>query len=445
MKPLRICLVSKEYPPEGKGGIGTYTRFLAHGLAQKEHDVTVLTAAKGNSRSAFPDENSAHARPIQAGDGKSLNARLNTAEDPSALTVFRVENSRFSLPEFAKRRPRGLWDELERSKAVDRAIQCLERTVGPFDVIEIPNSGPEAFFYSLHPRAAFVIRLSTPMSLTNHLKDRPSKKLGFRLHCLFEKHTVRRADAYIAHSSFIAVHCASLYRIPFDEIRVIPLGTPLAPLLPPQKKMSARAVRILYVGRLQKRKGIQLLLQAIQIVAEKMPNVEFLIAGLDAGDAPRLPGAPAHERQKTTYKRYFASIATQRAQDATTFLGHVEEKELAQLYSGCDILVAPSLFESFGLMYAEAMAHAKPVVAFHTGAAPEVVAHNETGLLVEPNNVTELARALIELAGDPQRRRDMGLKGYQRIRAEFSVERMVSATEAQYRQVIEQRNRARIQ
>ncbi len=443
MKPLRICLVSKEYPPEGKGGIGTYTRLLAHGLAQREHNVTVLTAAKGNNRSAFPHENSARTLPEQAGGGKSLNAPLITAQDPSALTVFRVENNRFPLPEFAKRRPRGLWDELERSKAVDRAIQCLERTSGPFDVIEMPNTGPEAFFYSLHPRAAFVIRLSTPMSLTNHLKDRPSKKLGFRLHCLFETHTVRRADAYIAHSSFIALQCARLYGIPFDGIRVIPLGTPLAPLLPPQKKKkSARAVRILYVGRLQKRKGIQLLLQAIQIVAEKMPNVEFQIAGLDAGDAPRLPGAPVRDTTRATYKRYFASIATQQAQDATIFLGHVEEKDLARLYSGCDILVAPSLFESFGLMYAEAMAHAKPVVAFHTGAAPEVVAHNQTGLLVEPNNVTELARALIELAGDPQRIRDMGLKGYQRIRAEFSVERMVSATEAHYRQVIEERNRA---
>ena len=444
MKPLRICLVSKEYPPEGKGGIGTYTRLLAHGLAQKEHDVTVLTAVKGNNGSAFNQENSAHALPEQASDVKSLNVPLMAAQDPSSLTVFRVENSRFPLPEFAKRRPRGLWDELERGKAVDRAIQCLERTAGPFDVIEMPNTGPEAFFYSLHPSAAFVIRLSTPMALTNHLKDRPSKRLGFRLHCLLEKQTVRRADAYIAHSSFIAVHCAGLYRIPFDGIRVVPLGTPLAPLLPPQKKKSARVVRILYVGRLQKRKGIQHLLLAIQIVAEKMPNVEFLIAGLDAGDAPSLPGAPAREKTKATYKRYFASIATQRAQDATIFLGHVEERDLAQLYSGCDILVAPSQFESFGLMYAEAMAHAKPVVAFHTGAAPEVVAHNETGLLVEPNNVSELARALIELAEDPQRRQDMGLKGYQRIRAEFSVERMVSATEAQYRQVIEERNRARV-
>ena len=109
---------------------------------------------------------------------------------------------------------------------------------------------------------------------------------------------------------------------------------------------------------------------------------------------------------------------------------------MVQLYADCDILVAPSLFESFGLMYAEAMAHAKPVVAFHTGAAPEVVVHNETGILVEPNNVTELANTLIDLAMSKELRQEMGRRGYQRVCSEFSVQRMVDATEAHYRQVI---------
>ena len=436
MKPLRICLVSKEYPPEGKGGIATYTRLLAHGLAATGNDVTVIAAYTGQGNDRLSNKDSGYFSPNNAAGSKIADPRLPSSPVLAPVSLYRVPNHRLPLPAFMKRRPRGLWDELERSLAVDKAIARLERTVGRLDVVEMPNSGPEAFFYSFHPRAPLVMRLSTPMALTNHLKFRPSTRLGFRLHCLLEALTARRADSYIAHSSFNAASCASQYRLPVTDMRVIHLGTAAPPHLPTKRIGDDNSVGVLYVGRLQSRKGIHLLLQAILLVAEKMPHVKFIIAGLDSGDAPRLPGAPPHGSQGRTYQDYFANIATPSALKATTFLGYVEEESLVQLYADCDILVAPSLFESFGLMYAEAMAHAKPVVAFHTGAAPEVVVHNETGILVEPNDVTELANALIDLAKSKELRQDLGRRGYQRVCTDFSVQRMVDATEAHYRQVI---------
>ena len=440
MKPLRICLVSKEYPPEGKGGIATYTRLLAHGLAATGNDVTVIAAYTGQGNDRLSNKDSGYFSPNNATDSKIADPRLPSSQEPAPVTLCRVPNHRLPLPAILKRRPRGLGDELERSRAVDKAIARLERTEGRFDVVEMPNSGPEAFFYSLHPRAPLVMRLSTPMALTNHLKFRPSTRLGFRLHCLLEALTARRADSYIAHSSFNAASCASQYRLPVTDMRVIHLGTAAPPHLPTKRIGDDNSVGVLYVGRLQSRKGIHLLLQAILLVAEKMPHVKFIIAGLDSGDAPRLPGAPPHGSQGRTYQDYFANIATPSALKATTFLGYVEEESLVQLYADCDILVAPSLFESFGLMYAEAMAYAKPVVAFHTGAAPEVVVHNETGILVEPNDVTELANALIDLAKSRELRQDLGRRGYQRVCTDFSVQRMVDATEAHYRQVIAARS-----
>ena len=436
MKPLRICLVSKEYPPEGKGGIATYTRLLAHGLAATGNDVTVIAAYTGQGNDRLSNKDSGYFSPNNAAGSKIADPRLPSSSELAPVSLYRVPNHRLPLPAFMKRRPRGLWDELERSLAVDKAIARLERTVGRLDVVEMPNSGPEAFFYSFHPRAPLVMRLSTPMALTNHLKFRPSTRLGFRLHCLLEALTARRADSYIAHSSFNADRCVSQYRLSSTDIGVIHLGTAEPPHLPTKRKKDDKSVRILYVGRLQRRKGIHLLLQAILLVAEKMPNVRFIIAGLDSGDAPRLTDAPPNRSQGATYQDYFANIATPSAFKATTFLGYVEEESLVQLYADCDILVAPSLFESFGLMYAEAMAHAKPVVAFHTGAAPEVVVHNETGILVEPNDVTELANALIDLAKSRELRQELGRRGYQRVCTDFSVQRMVDATEAHYRQVI---------
>ena len=144
-----------------------------------------------------------------------------------------------------------------------------------------------------------------------------------------------------------------------------------------------KLVTILYVGRLERRKGIDRLLQAIPQVVLNSPHCKFVIAGADTGDAPH----------GGSYQDYFDSFAPPAAREATTFLGHVEEGALSQLYADCDIFAAPSLSESFGLIYLEAMVHAKPVVAFHAGATPEIVAHNATGILVELGNITELANA----------------------------------------------------
>ena len=155
-------------------------------------------------------------------------------------------------------------------------------------------------------------------------------------------------------------------------------------------------------------------------------HCKFVIAGADTGDAP----------QGRSYQEYFASFATPTAREATTFLGYVEAAALAQLYADCDIFVAPSLSESFGLIYLEAMAHAKPVVAFHTGAVPEVVAHSKTGILVERGSTAELANALVNLAGDAEMRQEMGKRGYERLRTRFTAERMVEETVACYRQII---------
>ena len=203
-------------------------------------------------------------------------------------------------------------------------------------------------------------------------------------------------------------------------------GISVPPIPPSKRTTDDRAVTVLYVGRLERRKGIDCLLQAIPKVISRASHCKFVIAGADTGDAPH----------GTSYQEYFASFAAPTAREATTFLGYVEAAALAQLYADCDVFVAPSLSESFGLIYLAAMAHARPVVAFHTGAVPEVVAHSETGILVELGSTAELADALVRLAENVEMRQGMGMRGYQRVLTRFTAERMVEETVACYRQVI---------
>ena len=443
--PMRICLVSKEYPPAGTGGIANYVYDLAHGLAAAGQDVTVIAGAarednrrEREERKRLPD--GATSAPLTSG---GLPVRTS-GDNKNAVNLHRVHDHRFPLPAFTRRRGRAIRTLLERSWAVDRSIARLERKQGSFDIVEMSNWNAEGIIYSLHRRAPLVIRLSTPLALIDQLSDNPSTRLGYLLHCYLESFSARRADCIIAHSRYIANYCANLYRCPAAAMYVIPLGIK-APPAPPANSVAAvpsssglrrkstskadnGAVTILYVGRLESRKGIHHLLQAIPKVAARLPHSKFLIAGIDTGDGPH----------GMTYRDYLASYATPAVRRATTFLGYVGETALADTYASCDIFVAPSLSESFGLVYVEAMARAKPVVAFRTGAAPEVIADGKTGILVEPDNTDELANALIRLAQDVELRKEMGRRSYDRVQTSFSLQRMIDATVACYRRVIAQ-------
>ncbi len=426
MKPLRICLVSKEFPPEGQGGIATYSRLLAHGLAKAGHDVTVI---------AGPGETSASNHPT--GPRTQDRECEETIADPllpSEVKLSRVANRKFWLPAPVRRKGRGIWNTLERSFAVDRKIAALERTQGPFDVVEMPNWGAEGLCYCLHPRAPLVIRLSTPLAQVSRLKGERSTRLGLRLACFLEAIPAKRCARIIANSKFIANYCSDLYRAAASRPILIPQGIPVPTFPPPENLEAGKSVTILYVGRLEKRKGIDFLLQAIPKVICRLPHCKFIIVGDDTGDAP----------QGSSYREYFATFATPPAREATTFMGYVKAEALSQLYAGCDIFAAPSLSESFGLIYLEAMAHAKPVVAFHAGAVPEVVAHSDTGILVERDNITELANALVRLASDAKMRQAMGMRGYERVRSRFTAERMVEETVACYRQVIAESGKGQV-
>ena len=108
--------------------------------------------------------------------------------------------------------------------------------------------------------------------------------------------------------------------------------------------------------------------------------------------------------------------------DSVVFTGHVPQEQLAQCYAACDIFALPSDQEGFGIVYLEAMAHGKPVVASRAGGAPEVVVDAETGLLVEHGNRPALAAALADLLAHRERRQQLGEAGRRRLEENFTFE-----------------------
>jgi glycosyltransferase involved in cell wall biosynthesis len=164
-----------------------------------------------------------------------------------------------------------------------------------------------------------------------------------------------------------------------------------------------------FIGRLDRQKGLHHFLRMARIVAAEVPESRFLVVG--EGPPGPAPGPLL---------------------DAPSLRGRVVftggRRDVATLLELTDVLVVTARGEGFGRVITEAMAAAKPVVAFASGAVPELVVDGETGYLVEPGDVTTLSRRVASLLRDPDLRRDLGHRGKSRCEARFSVPRFVEET-----------------
>lgn len=165
-------------------------------------------------------------------------------------------------------------------------------------------------------------------------------------------------------------------------------------------------LRLLYVGRLRIRKGVEVLIHAVGgLIREGIP-VELRLAG--DGERLEILRNLIHELDLT---------------GKVTFLGRCSREQLAREFAWCDALVVPSTYEGMPLVILEAMAHGKPVVASAVSGIPEVVVDGETGWLVPPEDVRSLQEALADVARRPESAGTRGRAG--RVRLEiFRPERV---------------------
>jgi len=175
---------------------------------------------------------------------------------------------------------------------------------------------------------------------------------------------------------------------------------------------------VLFVGRLEKRKGVKYLLQAFAEVKKEMPEARLLIVGPPT-------------RAARGYRRW----VVEKDLPDVEFVGYVTYDELARYHHTADIVVAPATGnESQGIVLLEAMAAGRPLVATNIAGYASVVTHGVEGLLVTPKDAHSLAAALLELLAAPDKRREMGQNG--RLRAEqFRWERVSQRVLTYYEQL----------
>jgi glycosyltransferase involved in cell wall biosynthesis len=174
------------------------------------------------------------------------------------------------------------------------------------------------------------------------------------------------------------------------------------------------------VGNIFPRKGYDIMLRALPEILAAVPDVHYLVLG---------QGDEEHEQSLRHLCRDLGLTAR------VHFLGF--ERQVRALLDSMNLYVQPSLMEGFGIAVLEAMAREKAVVASRTGGLPDIVVNGETGLLVPPGDIGELARAVTALLKDPDGRTEMGRKGRQRVMRHFTVEAMMNGLSSVYAGLIQ--------
>jgi glycosyltransferase involved in cell wall biosynthesis len=365
---LHVCIVSREAPPfAGSGGVGTLYYHLASELLLMGHHVSFI---------------------VPGGETK--------VHTQGRLTVYFTKPESYRLPPLEG----GLGGNVEWSlTALARLAEVARER--PIDVVDSALWDTEALAFSLIDpanRPPLVVRLVTPYAVSAEHNGWNTSAEQVAMFMEAERTLVREANAVIPISDMVAATMTSKYGLVRDHRwSVGHCGIAHWPAFDVNEgygefpeldgvdvNQLSKSKVILFIGRLERRKGIDLIFEAAEGILRADPDAFLIIGGRDPDNwADRF-----RERLAGPLARRFAALGE--VSDAT------REKLLAHAYC----LLFPSRYESFGLVPLEAFVHGTPVVGARAGAVPEVVIDGDCGLLINPYDSDDLVAAVRRLLTD---------------------------------------------
>jgi glycogen synthase len=370
---VRVAFVSREYPPAYRGGgIGTNTEITARALAERGHDVHVITRGDGG---------------VTVADGVTVHALHHRW-----------------VPKAAARRFVALG-----------GIAAAVRRLRP-DVVQAAEWEAEAWWVARFGRTPVVTRLATPTHVLEELnygRHLDETALVRRL----EREQSRRSAAVYAPTSAIADRIRSDWALGHVELIPNPVDVDTvreqAAATAPPLDLPDRFV--CFFGRLERRKGIEPLAAALAEVLPRHPEVHAVLIGRDPGDEGGALRA-----------RVDAALAPVRARILLT--GELPREQALRIVGRAEVVALPSLWESFGYVCVEAMALGRPVVASAAGGFVDIVEDGRSGRLVAPGEAAALAAALDELLHDEGARKTVGEAASKRA-DDFATDKVIGRIE----------------
>jgi glycogen synthase len=398
---LRIYYVSQGYPPADTAGIARWTQECAIELAARGHEVHVVTRSQ------------THANHVDFRDGVWVHSVIDAFDEELAYTAP------VPIPTSIARRATAVLREIKRCEAI-----------WGVDVVSAPIWDVEGILCCAHLKKPVITSLHTTYKLAMQFKPEWKSDLKYKANHVdkviaAESWLLENSCAILANSKQVIDEIDEGYdgvlgRVAARVTTVLHgLGAPLVPVLKAPSIASngahARKIKVLFVGRLEERKGPDLLLSALVLIPQVLDHIEVVFAGSAGKD-----GDPYRQRlaqQADGLKRKFPRLTLK-------FLGYVSDKELQEHYSDADVFVAPSRFESFGLVLIEAMRHGTPVIANDIGGMREIINDGVDGYLVKVGDAAQLASRLKLLIEDQSVRLRIGESSRQTYESRFTARKM---------------------
>ncbi|KQQ80795.1 glycosyltransferase family 4 protein [Aureimonas sp. Leaf324] len=356
---MRTALIAWDYPP-APSGLSTAAREIAESLVASGADVTVLTLDR-------------------RGVSEAGGVRIVGAEPVSGGGVARL-------------RLYGAVGHLAAPLAVRRAI-LAEHARRPFDVVEATNWYAPACLLARRPPMALVTRNSTPAAFSRETADTLRDRLDGWAADRLEARQARGSHGLISNTADHGRRIAAEYGLVEGDRPHAVIGLSLAPAMLARARAAGypaaadgEPIRLLFVGRPEHRKGFDAILGAVEILGREadagaLPPFEVRLAGVDGA---ALDGVAAGPRARLLP------------------LGRLHEDDLAREYEAAHAVLAPSRYESFGLVYQEGMAYGRPMVAsMEDASAREFVGATGAGAMARETTGPALAEALRPVIAEP--------------------------------------------
>jgi glycogen synthase len=381
---LRLLLINYELPPIG-GGAGHATYHTALALAERGHQVDILTSRYG--------ETTSYERVGDVGIHRVLSLRRGIHKCGLLGAATFLARAAPALPSLLRAR---------------RPELCHYYFSLPTGLLSLYSHGLRGLPYLVSLRGSDVPAYD---------RTKAEVQVLHRLLGGVNRHIWNRASAVVALSE--SLRSQALEADPSVDIDVISNGIDIEKFSPPRSPRPERkSVRLVCVCRLVPRKGVDVLLEAMALLRQEPVTLEIIGTG---------------ELEETLRERARALGVHRRVH----FKGYVAQDELGAHYRRADAFVLPSLAESFGMVLLEAMSCGLPVVASRTGGIPETVTDGENGLLVPAGDPRELAAALRRLVNDRELRLEIGENNVRKVRARYTWAKVAEQYEHTYRHVLE--------
>lgn len=383
---MKVLFVCNEYPPSTHGGIGTFVRTLARQLAAIGAGVAVAGYMPGLLTDVLETDQG---------------VRVYRLTDPyRRFGPLKAGRYAFDLLDLPRR--------IHLANRIDRIV-ALEKA----DLVESYDwSGP----LGRKPRAPLVVRLHGANSAYAFYENR---KPGFGLKQR-ESANITMADRLVAVSWHIGEITAAALGKPL-RFEVIYNGVDTHAFAPDSSPADPNEV--LFVGSVNRRKGVYELLKAAPLILAGRPDAHFKFVGnCSQAERAQIEGVLADFPPAWQGKFQFA--------------GRVPHDRLPSIYRRAAVVVFPSLAEAFGLTCVEAMACARPVVATALASGPELVEHGQSGLLADPRDPEALASSVLGCLQDEDFSSRVGLAARQRVLKMFNLDDLAARNLEFYRTII---------